>query len=128
MKIHEFQAKAILKDYGIPIQDGYVIEDINQAQKMIDKVKNDFNSIDVVVKAQIHAGGRGKGGGVKFCPNADKALESCENILGILSNSSNWTSGQKVKKVFITQAFDIAKEYYVGITMDRATGKRCFYG
>ena len=68
MKIHEFQAKAILKDYGIPIQDGYVIEDINQAQKMIDKVKNDFNSIDVVVKAQIHAGGRGKGGGVKFCP------------------------------------------------------------
>ena len=75
MKIHEFQAKAILKDYGIPIQDGYVIEDINQAQKMIDKVKNDFNSIDVVVKAQIHAGGRGKGG-VKFCPNADNALES----------------------------------------------------
>ena len=127
MKIHEFQAKAILKDYGIPIQDGYVIEDINQAQKMIDKVKNDFNSIDVVVKAQIHAGGRGKGGGVKFCPNADKALESCENILGMnLVTHQTGPSGQKVKKVFITQAFDIDKEYYVGITMDRATGKDVF--
>ena len=127
MKIHEFQAKAILKDYGIPIQDGYVIEDINQAQKMIDKVKNDFNSTDVVVKAQIHAGGRGKGGGVKFCPNADNALESCENILGMnLVTHQTGPSGQKVKKVFITQAFDIAKEYYVGITMDRATGKDVF--
>ena len=77
MKIHEFQAKAILKNYDIPIQDGYVIEDIKEAKSMIEKVKNDFNSKDVVVKAQIHAGGRGKGGGVKFCPNADNALVSC---------------------------------------------------
>jgi succinyl-CoA synthetase beta subunit len=127
MKIHEFQAKAILKKYGIPIQDGYVIENINDAEKTINKVKNDFNSTDVVVKAQIHAGGRGKGGGVKFCPNGDKALESCENILGMnLVTHQTGPDGQKVKKVFITQAFDITKEFYVGITMDRSTGKDVF--
>ena len=127
MKIHEFQAKAILKNYDIPIQDGYVIEDISEAKSTIEKVKNDFNSKDVVVKAQIHAGGRGKGGGVKFCPNADNALESCENILGMnLVTHQTGPDGQKVKKVFITQAFDIVKEFYVGITMDRTTGKDVF--
>lgn len=127
MKIHEYQAKSILKEYNIPIQDGYVIENINDAQHIIDKVKKDFNSKDVVVKAQIHAGGRGKGGGVKFCPNGDKALECCKNILGMnLVTHQTGPSGQDVKKVFITQAFDIEKEFYVGITMDRTTGKDVF--
>ena len=65
MKIHEYQAKSLLKKYGIPIQDGYVIENINNAEDTILKVKNDFKSKDVVIKAQIHAGGRGKGGGEK---------------------------------------------------------------
>ena len=127
MKIHEYQAKSILKEYNIPIQDGYVIENINDAESTITKVKKDFNSKDVVVKAQIHAGGRGKGGGVKFCPNGDKALESCQNILGMnLVTHQTGPSGQDVKKVYITQAFDISKEYYVGITMDRTTGKDVF--
>ena len=98
MKIHEYQAKSILKEYNIPIQDGYVIENINDAQHIIDKVKKDFNSKDVVVKAQIHAGGRGKGGGVKFCPNGDKALECCKNILGMnLVTHQTGPSGQDVK-------------------------------
>ena len=127
MKIHEYQAKSILKEYNIPIQDGYVIENINDAQHIIDKVKKDFNSKDIVVKAQIHAGGRGKGGGVKFCPNGDKALECCKNILGMnLVTHQTGPSGQDVKKVLITQAFDIEKEFYVGITMDRTTGKDVF--
>ena len=81
MKIHEYQAKNILKEYAIPIQDGYVITNIDDAEKTITQVKNDFNSKDVVVKAQIHAGGRGKGGGVIFCPNGNNALETCHNIL-----------------------------------------------
>ena len=127
MKIHEYQAKSILKEYNIPIQDGYVIENINDAESIINKVKKDFNSKDVVVKAQIHAGGRGKGGGVKFCPNGEKALESCQNILGMnLITHQTGPSGQDVKKVFITQAYNISKEFYVGITMDRTTGKDVF--
>ena len=127
MKIHEYQAKSLLKKYDIPIQDGYVIENIDNAEETILKVKNDFKSKDVVVKAQIHAGGRGKGGGVKFCPNADNALQSCEDILGMnLITHQTGPEGQKVKKVYITQAFDISKEFYVGITMDRTTGKDVF--
>ena len=127
MKIHEYQAKSLLKKYGIPIQDGYVIENINDAEETISKVKNDFKSKDVVVKAQIHAGGRGKGGGVKFCPNAENALQSCKDILGMnLITHQTGPEGQTVKKVYITQAFDIAKEFYVGITMDRTTGKDVF--
>ena len=127
MKIHEYQAKLILKGYNIPIQDGYVIENINDAKNIIEKVKKDFNSKDVVVKAQIHAGGRGKGGGVKFCLNGDNALESCENILGMnLITHQTGPSGQTVKKIYITQAFDISKEFYVGIAMDRTTGKDVF--
>tara|TARA_X000001036_G_scaffold129322_2_gene122323 strand:+ start:2053 stop:3228 length:1176 start_codon:yes stop_codon:yes gene_type:complete len=127
MKIHEYQAKSILKEYNIPIQDGYVIENINDAESTINKVKKDFNSKDVVVKAQIHAGGRGKGGGVKFCPNGEKALKCCQNILGMnLITHQTGPSGQDVKKVFITQAYNISKEFYVGITMDRTTGKDVF--
>ena len=127
MKIHEYQAKSLLQKYDIPIQDGYVIENIENAQETILKVKNDFKSKDVVVKAQIHAGGRGKGGGVKFCPNADNALQACKDILGMnLITHQTSPEGQKVKKVYITQAFDIAKEFYVGITMDRTTGKDVF--
>ena len=127
MKIHEYQAKSLLKKYGIPIQDGYVIENINNAEKTILKVKNDFKSKDVVVKAQIHAGGRGKGGGVKFCPNADNALQSCKDILGMnLITHQTGPEGQTVKKIYITEAFDIAKEFYLGITMDRTTGKDVF--
>ncbi len=127
MKIHEYQAKNILKEYGIPIQDGYIIKNIEDAEKTISEVKNKFNSKDVVVKAQIHAGGRGKGGGVKFCPDGKDALEACNNILGMdLITHQTGPEGQKVRKVYITQAFDIVKEFYVGITMDRKTGKDVF--
>ena len=127
MKIHEYQAKSLLKKYDIPIQDGYVIENIDNAEQTILKVKDDFKSKDVVIKAQIHAGGRGKGGGVKFCPNADNALQYCKDILGMnLITHQTRPEGQKVKKVYITQAFDISKEFYVGITMDRTTGKDVF--
>ena len=68
MKIHEYQGKKIFKSYGIPIQDGYIFEKIEDAQSTINKVQKEFNTEAVIVKAQIHAGGRGKGGGVKFSP------------------------------------------------------------
>ena len=73
MKIHEYQAKELLKKYGIPIQDGVVCESENQIESAINSVSTQFNAKQFVIKAQIHAGGRGKGGGVKFCPTKDKA-------------------------------------------------------
>ena len=76
MKIHEYQAKSLLKKYGIPIQDGYVIENINNAEETILKVKNDFKSKDVVVKAQIHAGGRGKAGGIKLVKSVSDLISA----------------------------------------------------
>ena len=71
MKIHEYQGKKILKKFKVPIQDGYTLDQISEAENTIKKVQNDFNTMDVIVKAQIHAGGRGKGGGVKYSANFD---------------------------------------------------------
>ncbi len=124
MKIHEYQAKSILKSFGIPIQDGHVIESLDDAVSTLDRVYQEFNTQQVVIKAQIHAGGRGKGGGVKFSPTREKALENINNILGMqLITHQTGPEGQKVNKVMIAQALDIKKEFYVAITLDRAVGK-----
>ncbi|MEA1881498.1 MAG: ADP-forming succinate--CoA ligase subunit beta [Candidatus Marinimicrobia bacterium] len=127
MKIHEYQGKNIFKDFGIPIQDGYVIEDIGEAPATIEKVQKEFNSEAVMVKAQIHAGGRGKGGGVKYSPTPEKALENAQNILGMnLVTHQTGAEGQKVRKVYITEALDIKKEFYCAITLDRSQTKDVF--
>ncbi len=127
MKIHEFQGKNIFKSYGIPIQDGYVIEDIKDTPATIEKVQQEFNTEAVVVKAQIHAGGRGKGGGVKYSPTTEKALENAKNMLGMnLVTHQTGADGQKVRKVYITEALDIKKEYYCAITLDRSQTKDVF--
>ena len=121
MKIHEYQGKQILKSYDIPIQDGLVVENKEDIENAIDKVAEEYQCSQFIVKAQIHAGGRGKGGGVKFCPNKDSAIESANNILGMnLVTPQTGESGQKVRKIYITKAFDIAHEYYVAITLDRS--------
>ena len=127
MKIHEYQGKDIFKSYGIPIQDGYVIENIEDASATIEKVQQEFNTEAVVVKAQIHAGGRGKGGGVKYSPTTSQALENAQNMLGIqLVTHQTGTEGQKVRKLYITEALDIKKEYYCAITLDRSQTKDVF--
>jgi len=127
MKIHEYQAKEILKEYGIPIQDGVVIEDINDVDAALNRVETEFKSSQFVVKAQIHAGGRGKGGGVKFSPDRNAAVENAKNILGMtLKTHQTGPEGQLVRKVYITEAIDIAKEYYVAITLDRSKGQNVF--
>ena len=127
MKIHEFQGKNIFKHYGIPIQDGYVIENLTDASATIEKVQQEFNSKAVMVKAQIHAGGRGKGGGVKYCPTTKDALENVSNMLGMnLVTPQTGAGGQKVRKVYITEALDIQKEYYCALTLDRAKTKDVF--
>ena len=121
MKIHEYQGKQLLKEYHVPIQDGYVIDDIKLAEDTIKKVQLDFNTKDVIVKAQIHAGGRGKGGGVKYSPDFESALNNTKNILGMnLITHQTGSEGKKVNKVYITEAYDIKEEYYAAITLDRS--------
>jgi len=127
MKIHEFQGKNIFKHYGIPIQDGYVIDNLADASATIEKVQKEFNSKAVMVKAQIHAGGRGKGGGVKYCPTTKDALENVSNMLGMnLVTPQTGVGAQTVRKVYITEALDIQKEYYCALTLDRAKTKDVF--
>ena len=127
MKIHEYQGKDIFKSYGIPIQDGYVIDHIDDALPTIEKVQKEFKTEAVVVKAQIHAGGRGKGGGVKYSPTTDAALNNAKEMLGMnLVTHQTGKNGQKVRKVYITQALDIKKEFYCAITLDRSLAKDVF--
>ena len=127
MKIHEYQGKNIFKSYGIPIQNGYVIENIEDVPATIAKVQKEFNTEAVMVKAQIHAGGRGKGGGVKYSPNTEQALENAQNMLGMqLVTHQTGADGQKVRKLYITEALDIKKEYYCAITLDRSQTKDVF--
>ena len=124
MKIHEYQGKQILKSYNIPIQDGVIVENKKDIESAIDNVSEEYGCNQFIVKAQIHAGGRGKGGGVKFCPDKASAIESANNILGMnLVTPQTGESGQKVRKIYITKAFDIAHEYYVAITLDRSKNK-----
>ena len=121
MKIHEYQGKRILKSYGIPIQDGFVTDNNKDIESTINRVAEKYNCNQFIVKAQIHAGGRGKGGGVKFCPDKSSAVESANNILGMnLVTPQTGEAGQKVRKIYITKAFDISHEYYIAITLDRS--------
>jgi len=127
MKIHEYQAKELLKGYGIPIQDGVTIEDIGQAEAAIDQVNREQGAKQYVVKAQVHAGGRGKGGGVKFSTSRESALENIQNILGMtLVTHQTGPEGRLVKKVMVAEALDIQQEFYAAITLDRAKGMDTF--
>ena len=127
MKIHEYQAKEILKKFGVPIQDGVIVDDEKDIPSAIDQVEKEFDVDQFVIKAMVHAGGRGKGGGVKFAPNRDKALEFGKEILGMtLVTHQTGPEGKYVKKIMVGEAIDIAEEYYLAITMDRALVKDVF--
>ena len=127
MKIHEYQAKEILKKFNVPIQEGYAIDNSKDIDSTIKKVQADFNSEAVVVKAQIHAGGRGKGGGVKYCPTFEDAQDAANTILGMnLITHQTGPEGKMVNKILITEALDIEKEYYFAITFDRSKNSDVF--
>mgnify|MGYP002854018155 CR=1 FL=1 len=124
MNIHEHEAKELLKSYGIPVQDGVVITELDQVESAIDQVAKELGASQFVVKAQIHAGGRGKGGGVKFSPDRDAAIKNCKEILGMtLKTHQTGPEGQLVRKVMITEACDIDKEFYLAITLDRSAAQ-----
>jgi succinyl-CoA synthetase beta subunit len=124
MKIHEYQAKEILKKFGVPVPKGRPVLTFNSAEaaakELIAETENEF----VVVKAQIHAGGRGKGGGVKVVKGAAAARDAARKILGMnLVTHQTGPQGQLVKRLLIEQAVDIARELYLGIVVDRGAGR-----
>ncbi len=122
MKIHEYQAKEILRQYGVPTPQGEVAYTPDEAKEVAEKLGG-----RVVVKAQIHAGGRGKGGGVKLADDADEARELASQILGMnLVTHQTGPGGRVVKRVLVEETLPIAREIYLGITLDRAIGKPVF--
>src|SRR5215467_2918963 len=122
MKIHEYQAKAILAKYAVPVPRGEVAFTVEEAEAA---AKNIGGS--VVVKAQIHAGGRGKGGGVKVAQNAEQALELARKILGMtLITHQTGPEGRLVQRLLIEETLPIERELYLGIVLDRVQGKPVF--
>jgi succinyl-CoA synthetase beta subunit len=120
MKLHEYQAKEILFNYGVTTQPGAVATTVDEAVEAARKIADESGNDLFVVKAQIHAGGRGKGGGVKLARGVEGVREKAEAILGMmLKTHQTGPEGQKVRKILIAEAVDIEKEFYVGVTLDR---------
>ena len=119
MKIHEYQAKKILRQYRVAVPSGTIATTANQAERVAAELGG-----KVVIKAQIHAGGRGKGGGVKLAANPEEARQAASELLGMqLVTPQTGPEGQKVKQVLVERASDIESEFYLGITLDRAQSK-----
>ena len=123
MNIHEHQAKEILKRFGIPILNGVVIYDPIEVSKKIEKL----NSSNFVIKAQIHAGGRGKAGGIKIIKNLDEINKEVKNMFGkILITHQTGSAGKKVKRIYIEETCEIKKEFYLSCLVDRSSSKIAF--
>jgi len=122
MKIHEYQAKALLARYGVPVPRGEVAYNLDEAEAAAKMIGG-----SVVVKAQIHAGGRGKGGGVKVAKDAAEAVEVAKKILGMrLVTHQTGPEGKIVQRLLIEETLPIERELYLGIVLDRAQGKPVF--
>ncbi len=120
MKIHEYQAKQLFKKYGVPTPQGRVAFSPDEAVE----VANTLGGYPVVVKAQIHAGGRGKGGGVKLAQSEQEVKNTAGQIIGMnLVTHQTGPQGQEVSKVLVEQGLNIAKELYLSIIPDRAIAK-----
>ena len=123
MNIHEHQAKEILKEFGAPVSNGVVIFSNNEINKKVEKL----NSKEFVLKAQIHAGGRGKAGGVKLVKNITQLIEEANNMMGkILVTHQTGPDGKEVKRLYIEEASDISKEFYLSCLVDRESSKIAF--
>jgi len=130
MNLHEYQGKEMLAGYGVPIQRGIVAHSVEEALAAYTKLQEDTGTDWCVIKAQIHAGGRGKGGGVQVCKNADVLKEHASNIIGMMLKTPQTPGGidgpgKLVRKVLIAEDvyapdFDACKEFYISVMMDRA--------
>jgi len=133
MNLHEYQGKELLKSYGVTIQEGFVATTVDEAVEAYKKVQEKTGKDFAVVKAQIHAGGRGKGGGVKLAKNLDDLKEHASNILGMMLKTPQTPGGMEgpgklVRKILVaedayTPDFDSCKEFYVSVLTDRE--KQC---
>jgi len=122
MKIHEYQGKEILKRFGVAVPRGVACFSVDEATKAADALGGPV----WVVKAQIHAGGRGKGGGVKLARSRDEVRAHASSILGMqLVTHQTGAAGQKVRRLLVEEGADIRKELYVGMVVDRATQRVC---
>lgn len=120
MKIHEYQAKQVLKQYDINVPNGFLITKLEEVESIAWKIESDV----AVVKAQIHAGGRGKAGGVKIAKSIDEVIEYTKDMLGkTLVTHQTGIEGKSVQKVWIEEGCDIDKEYYIGLVLDRSKSK-----
>ena len=132
MNVHEFQGKSLLKAYNVDIQEGFVAETPEQAVMVAKQLKEKFGSDFFVVKAQIHAGGRGKGGGVKLAKSIEEAGTIAAKILGMqLVTPQTGPEGKKVNRVLIAQDVyykgeNEPKEYYISILLNRDSGRYIF--
>ena len=123
MKIHEYQGKELFKKYGVPVPRGILANTPEEAEKAAQQLGTPIT----VVKAQIHAGGRGKGGGVKLAKSPAEAKVLASQILGMmLKTHQTGPEGQRVRKVYIEEGLPIARELYLGVTLDRATSRITF--
>ncbi len=120
MKIHEYQAKQLMRSYGVAVPEGYVAFTVAEANEAARKLPGPIR----VVKAQIHAGGRGLGGGVKVCKSLEQVDEAANRILGMmLKTHQTGPEGQLVRRLYIEGGADIARELYLGILLDRDRGR-----
>ena len=123
MNIHEHQAKEILKEFGAPVSKGVVIFSVGEIKEKIAKL----DSSEYVLKAQIHAGGRGKAGGVKLIKNIDELESQANEMMGkVLVTHQTGPEGKEVKRLYIEEASDISKEFYLSCLIDRETSKIAF--
>ena len=126
MKIHEYQAKAILAKYGVSVPRGEMVASREEAERAAKNLMS-AGATGVVVKAQIHAGGRGKGGGVKLAKSAEEAAEIAAKMLGMnLVTHQTGPQGKKVQRLLIEETLPIDRELYLGIVIDRESGKPVF--
>jgi succinyl-CoA synthetase beta subunit len=124
VKIHEYQGKQLFRKYGVPVPVGVAATSVEEAIAAIPKVQKDGGTDVVVVKAQIHAGGRGKGGGVKVAKTAADAEAAVKKIFGMqLVTPQTGPEGKKVQRILVEQGLAIDHEFYLGMLLDRATGR-----
>jgi len=122
MKIHEYQGKQLLAKYGVTVPRGEVIDSPEQVSAIVERL-----GLPVVVKAQIHAGGRGKGGGVKLARSVEEAEQLARQMIGMkLVTHQTGPEGREVRRVLIEEGLNIKQEFYLGIVLDRAISRLVF--